>query len=80
MTTSAASTASRADAAARAPVASASASADSPFFELTVTLCPALTADPVSALPTFPAPMMATFMVVLPSNCLHNSFVRDYFI
>ena len=79
-TTSAASTAPRSDAAARAPVASASARADSPFFELTVTLCPALMADPVSALPTFPAPMIAMFMMVLRSICVCNSSLRDYFI
>ena len=48
--------------------------------ELTVTLCPALMADPVSALPTFPAPMIAMFMVVLRSNCFCNSSIRDYFI
>ena len=79
-TRSAPSTAARLDSAARAPVASAAALAESPFAELTVTLCPALRADPVSALPTFPAPMIAMFMVVLRTDCFRNSFVQDYFI
>ena len=62
-TTSALSTAARFDSAAVAPVAAASSRAESPPAELTVTLCPVLMADPVSALPTFPAPMIVMFMM-----------------
>ena len=48
------------------PSASAAARAESPFAELTVTLCPAFAAAPLSALPTLPAPMIAMSMVDSP--------------
>ena len=64
-TTSASSIAARLDGAADAPVAAAAASACSTCVALMRTEWPARTAAPASAWPTLPAPMMASFMMVL---------------
>ena len=65
MTTSAPSTAAAFVSAALAPMAVAASRALSGLLALRVTSCPARVSEVPRALPTLPAPMMATFMVEL---------------